>query len=458
MRKLCPRLVTLLLSSLLWVACGGGSSAPAPAPVAAVCGNGRVESGEECDDGNANNGDACYTTCQAPVNWIPSDPHIHSTGCGVFGTPEDVERELRRQQIRLGAALVWGDRDSWEDDLRYFTGKDHPLSKPPEFVLHYDLEVSGFPADRTGHLLLLGLDALPERPYDSPYSGVPVLRWARTQPRLVAGMAHGQFWTPTTRFPVPPQVCCTPWEFPVHVARGQLDFVGLERLPADEPYPVDEGTFQAWKAAQNSGFRVAITGASDFPCITHEFGSRTPRTDVIVDGELSYERWLEGLKAGRAAAAIGVGNRLHVRVNRARVGEEVRLTEPGEVTVTLESVEPLPVDVEVLVNGLVAARPRVDGGAQLLQLKLPVQKSSWIAARSPRILTNPVYVLVGGQPVRASAEDTCYLVRWVDHVWDLAQSRRINLRESEAEALAAYAEARTELMKRFTEAGGLTCP
>jgi hypothetical protein len=221
---------------------------------------------------------------------------------------------------------------------------------------------------------------------------------------------------------------------------------------------VDEGTFQAWKAAQNSGFRVAITGASDFPCITHEFGSRTPRTDVIVDGELSYDRWLEGLKAGRAAAAIGIGNRLHVRVNRARVGDEVRLTEPGEVTVTLESVEPVPVDVEVLVNGLVAARPRVDGGAQLVQVKLPVQKSSWIAARSPRILTNPVYVLVGGQPVRASAEDTCYLVRWVDHVWDLAQSRRINLRESEAEALAAYAEARTELMKRFTEAGGLTCP
>lgn len=452
----------MLLPLLLPLACGGGGGGGgggAAVTPPAVCGNGRVESGEECDDGNPNNGDACYTTCQAPVNWVASDPHIHSTGCGRFGTPEDVERELRRQQIRVGAALVWGDPDSWEDDLRFFTGKDHPLSKPPEFVLHYDLEVSGFPADRTGHLLLLGLDSLPaESLYETPYSGVPVLKWARSQPRLVAGMAHGQFWTPTTRFPQPPVVCCLPWEFPVHVARGQLDFLGAEKLPLDHPYPVDDGTFQAWKAVQNSGFRVAVTGASDWPCITHEFGSRTPRTDVIVDGELTYENWLQGLKAGRAAAAIGIGNRLHVRVNGRGVGDELRLAEPGEVTVTIESVEPLPVDVEVLVNGVVAAKPSLEGGAQLAQVKLPVSKSSWIAARSPHVLTNPVYVLVGGQPIRASAEDTCYLIQWLDHVWNLAQSRTINLRWSEAEALAAYGEAHLELTKRFKEAGGQTCP
>lgn len=451
-----------VLAALLASGCGGGGGGgrSAPAVAAAVCGNGRVESGEECDDGNSSNGDACYATCQAPVNWIPSDPHIHSTGCGKFGTPETVERELRWQQVRVGAALVWGDTDSWEDDLRWFTGKDHPLSKPSDFLLHYDLEVSSFPADRTGHLLLLGLDSLQfsERPFDTPWSSVPVLRWARsTQPGLVVGLAHGQFWTASTRFPEPPVVCCMPWDFPQLVARGQLDFFEVEKLPSDQPWSVDDATFQAWKAAQNTGFRVAVAGGSDFPCITHEFGSRTPRTDVIVDGDLTYANWLAGLKAGRTAAAIGVGNRLHLRVNRQRVGSEVRLSGPGEVTVTLESVSAVPVEVEVLVNGEVAARPRVDGGASLVEVKLPVQKSSWVAARSPNVLTSPVYVLVEGKPIRASAEDACYLLKWNDHVWNLVQSRRLNLRESEAEALAAYGEAHAELVKRFQEAGGQTC-
>ena len=32
-----------------------------------VCGNGQLDPGEECDDGNKNNGDACSSTCRLPV-------------------------------------------------------------------------------------------------------------------------------------------------------------------------------------------------------------------------------------------------------------------------------------------------------------------------------------------------------------------------------------------------------
>ncbi len=44
------------------------------APPSAVCGNGAVESGEQCDDGNAINGDGCSATCQTESNICsPSD-------------------------------------------------------------------------------------------------------------------------------------------------------------------------------------------------------------------------------------------------------------------------------------------------------------------------------------------------------------------------------------------------
>lgn len=438
---------------------GGGSRGPsAPAPVNAVCGNSRVELGEECDDGNANNADGCFSTCQRPVTWVKSDPHIHSSGCGVSGVPEDVERVLRNQQIQVGATLVWG--DTFDDDAGYFTGRDHPVVGGPGLIQHYDLEVSHFPADEGGHLLLLGLDSLnfSDAIFSRPGSGVPVTAWARRQPRAVVGMAHGQFWSSTERWPRPPVVCCVPWEYAAHVARGQLDFLSMERLPADLVGPVDESTFQLWRAAQNSGFRVAIAGASDWPCITHSFNDRTPRTDVIVEGPLTYESWLQGLKAGRTAAAIGYSEQLNVRVDGERIGSEVHLPRAGEVTVTLESIQPVPEDAEVLVNGEVAARVRLEGGIQLAEVKLPVSKSSWISARNAHVLTSPVYVLVGGRPIRASPGDTCYLLRMLDYVGDLAASRQLDLRDSEAEALAAYGEARTELQKRFQEAGGFSCP
>jgi hypothetical protein len=60
--------------------------------------------------------------------------------------------------------------------------------------------------------------------------------------------------------------------------------------------------------------------------------------------------------------------------------------------------------------------------------------------------------------VRGPAEDICYLVRYVDYLHDLVTSRRLDLNESQGEALAAYDEARAELQKRFTEAGGTACP
>ena len=73
------------------------------------------------------------------------------------------------------------------------------------------------------------------------------------------------------------------------------------------------------------------------------------------------------------------------------------------------------------------------------------------------MLTSPVYVLVAGQPIRASASDVCYLWRSVEHLEGLVTSGRLRLTDSRDEVLRAYREAITELQRRFTESGGLSC-
>ncbi len=72
MRKPYVDRAALVVLSVLFVClagCAGGSNAPSPP--GPVCGNGVVETGEQCDDGNTKSGDGCSATCQneapAPV-------------------------------------------------------------------------------------------------------------------------------------------------------------------------------------------------------------------------------------------------------------------------------------------------------------------------------------------------------------------------------------------------------
>ena len=311
-----------------------------------------------------------------------------------------------------------------------------------------------------GTWLLLGLDSLrfSEDVFSTPTSGVPVVDWARNQPRGLVGMAHAQYWPSDGSFPTPPGGCCTPFEAVVHVARGKLDFLSTDRVP-DGQGAIDDGTFKLWRSVENAGFRVAIAGGSDWLC-AHQPGDDTPLTDVIVDGPLTYENWLAGIRAGRTSAvnAFAAGPHLNIRVEGKRLGEELSLAGPGEVRVLVEATSERAGDVEILVNGETRTRVAVSTGSQVAETRLTISQSSWISARSPRVITSPVYVIVAGRPVRASATDTCYLLRSVEDLQFLVTKNWLRLEGGQVEALSAYEQARQELERRHAEGGGAPCP
>jgi cysteine-rich repeat protein len=414
-----------------------------------------VQAGEECDDGNPSNDDGCLTNCFRPASFVGSDPHVHSQGCEGHGaSPPQLVEMLAARGIRVGSALVWG--VGYNIDRRLFTGGDSPASGGGN-ILHFDLEVSAFPADRTGHLVALGLEsvAFSGNPFDSPRTGIPIADWAHAQgSRVVVGMAHGHFW-PTDRFPTPPVVCCMPWELPIEVARGAATFVTTERRGFGPP--LDGGTFLLLRTLANTGFRLAVLGASDFPCIHRTIEDDAPRTDVLLDGELTYDRWLEAVRLGRTTVALG-DNHLNLRVNGAPIGSEVRVHAGDVLLVSLESRFADPSDVTLVVNGADAATVRLAAGTQVATVRLPLAASGWILARSRWVTTSPTYVIADDKPIRASADDACYLRRYTDHLSTLVRDREIDVGEDTAMALGVYAQAREEFQKRFAEAGGQSCP
>jgi cysteine-rich repeat protein len=61
------------------ITCPNGVTIDAEQSCPTVCGNGIVEGGESCDDGNIDNNDLCSTSCSA---LIMSEVSIVSTYCG----------------------------------------------------------------------------------------------------------------------------------------------------------------------------------------------------------------------------------------------------------------------------------------------------------------------------------------------------------------------------------------
>src|SRR5262245_8528895 len=97
-----PRQLIVLSLAALLAACAREPQ-PEPDRAGAACGNGIVETGEECDDGNTSNADGCLTSCYAPARFVSSDPHLHGRGCLFPPTPSaSLAQMLSVEGIEVG--------------------------------------------------------------------------------------------------------------------------------------------------------------------------------------------------------------------------------------------------------------------------------------------------------------------------------------------------------------------
>lgn len=218
--------------------------------------------------------------------------------------------------------------------------------------------------------------------------------------------------------------------------------------------------WNCWYHLLNCGFPLKASGETDFPCIT---GSRVGQGRVYVHlgdiDRIDYEAWCDGIAKGRAYVSDGYAHALKFAVNDVSPGtSDVKLDKSGTVKVTAEVAFAGDVAlgtanggkqpegdtrlVELVVNGQVAAAKRVpaDGKVHAVSFDLPIDKSSWVALRQfPQLHTNPVNVLVGGKPIRASRNSARWCAEAIEQLWRV---RKENIAEPErAEAEKTFKKA-----------------
>jgi hypothetical protein len=221
--------------------------------------------------------------------------------------------------------------------------------------------------------------------------------------------------------------------------------------------------WNCWYHIMNTGFPLKASGETDFPCIS---GSRVGQGRVYVQlgkvDKVDFGAWCEGLAKGRSYISDGYAHALEFSVDGKPAGGEVALDKGGKVAVKAKvafaSEMPLGTSVggqapqgktrkvELVVNGVAVASRDVpaDDKPHDISFDIDVDRSSWVALRHfPQMHTNPVNVLVGGKPIRASRKSALWCAATIEQLWvvrkkDIAAAERDEAEKTFHKAIEAY--------------------
>jgi len=423
----------------------------------------------------------------------------------------DMVRHILGEDLKVGANLTWG--PCFDYQKQFFTGKDDKVSLHPYVLRYdVEVSGFGSHQSGHLCLLRLKEQMYPggESKHHWPTLGLNTLRWAKRQGALV-GPAHSgwglQPAAPGQRDAVSSKTAqdfrgvadaLPNYVVPPFNGIGANEYIMnvTHTVPGPDGKPVAAVDFLSmvdtphlwelniWYHTLNVGFRTRISGETDFPCI---YGEKVGlgRSYVKLPTKWTYEDWCEGIRAGNNYVSDGRSHLLDFKVNATALGErgsEMKLSAPGLVKVTAKvaaylNPQPNPVikaspqsakpywdierarigesrevPVELIVNGQVVATKRIAADGKLVDMafETKIERSSWVALRIlPSSHTNPIWVMVGDQPVRASKRSAEWCAQSLEVCWQ--QKERTYAAAEQDQARKDYEHARQVYRKLLAE-------
>jgi hypothetical protein len=266
-------------------------------------------------------------------------------------------RHILGEDLNVGCVLTWG--PCWYHQKQFFSGDVDQLSTK-DYLMRYDVEVSGFPSQHAGHLCLLRLKeddyTYPKQvEFDWSFGGergkfkgrkteligqwptwdLPILKWGKQQGGVV-GFSHSGWGlkvnaTSLPTYEMPPFDGIGANEFIVDTVHGVCDFISSVDTPS-------VWELNIWYHTLNCGFTTRISGETDFPCIYGErvglgrgyvklpaSGRRQPagasKGTSSKNELLNYDAWVHGIRDGRSYCCDGLSHLFDFTVNGLGVGE-----------------------------------------------------------------------------------------------------------------------------------------
>ena len=390
----------------------------------------------------------------AKRGWYSGDTHTHFLG------PRSASLEASGEDLNVINVLL-SSGGNYFSNIADFTGGPDPASDADTIV--YITEETRH--DFLGHAVLLNLrELIYPFGWGDPDTGV---HGGYDFPTMAhqADAAHAQgglvAWA---HMPFPNA------ELPIDVALDKIDAVEtmvfgnpMREHPAwnarGDWTPPAVSPLTLWYALLNTGFNLPGLGSTDKMWNSQIVGS--VRSYVQVEGELSYQKWVDGIKAGRTFVSSNA--MIDFSVDGQFPGSTIARKTASELPFRAVVDSRFPVErIEVLVNGKVAATLENPGALKHLEFagSVKAEASAWIAARtfskhelpyqyhltgSPSIVyahASPVYVEIDGKP-RRSAEDAAFLAEICDRTIAWAKTTAHYQSESQRrEVVALYEKAR----------------
>ena len=367
--------------------------------------------------------------------WWSGDLHVHMNYGGAYrNTPKHLALQAAAEDLTVIENLVVN-KEQRVPDIAYFTDRPAPPWTDGALIVtgqEYHTSYWGHtgilgPRD---HFLLPPYAAYVDTPAASLYpDNTTVFDMAHEQGALT-GYVHPFDATPDPANTGQPLT----HDLPVGAALGKVDYfevVGFSN------HLVTSGI---WYRLLDCGFRLPAGAGTDamanFASLRGPVGMNRVyvRTGVRPD----HARWLAGIRAGRTFATNGP--LLEFTLGGKQIGDELRLPAASaavRLTAVLRSI--VPVDhLQVVGNGEVVAELPLGGDRTSASITrvIAITRSGWYVLRAyadgpahpvmdiyPYATTSPIYVSVGGTPVK-SPEDARFFLAWIDRLEKGARGHR----------------------------------
>lgn len=371
-------------------------------------------------------------------SWYTGDVHVHHINV------ESALLEMKAEDLNVCNLLI----SDFTLDHHKFRGTIEPESDS-EHLIFYGQE---YRQDQLGHINLLNLTrhliepSVEKRVHQYPLN-IEAMDQAHQQEGHVS-WAHFAAWPGL--------------EGPLAIVLQKVDAVELLCTidPFHEPIFVSEvvpevrmnSGLKLWYRLLNCGFKIPVTAGTDKMGNFVTVGAN--RTYALVDGEFSYQSWVQALNQGRTF--VSNSPFLSLKVNGEHPGSSFRSGANEVYRIKAEVWSQMPLDrLEIIANGELLAEVPVanDQSYQSIEITYQPDKSVWLAARAYQLTqrqtrqglslsqrrnegggptylnhyygtlrpevtfshTSPVYIEVGGQPVR-SPQDAGYFVGYLENV------------------------------------------